>query len=103
MSFSETKTDDIEKNESRTPTMRSTRSPRASIDDQKGEDSPSELPTDIESEVPDVLGQEAALSRVLSTVQTEWRWEDDPENPYNWPKRKKNIQLITTASVGFAR
>ncbi|KAH9231489.1 hypothetical protein K456DRAFT_1840674 [Colletotrichum gloeosporioides 23] len=31
----------------------------------------------------------------------EWKWEDDPSNPYNWPSWKKNVQLAMISIVGF--
>lgn len=34
-------------------------------------------------------------------VKPEWDWATDSQNPYNWPKWKKNIQLITIATIGF--
>ncbi|KAJ8105640.1 hypothetical protein ONZ43_g7346 [Nemania bipapillata] len=33
---------------------------------------------------------------------TEFNWNDDPANPYNWPRWKKNIQLTTTAVIAFS-
>ncbi|KAK8018832.1 major facilitator superfamily transporter [Apiospora marii] len=31
-----------------------------------------------------------------------WEWRDDPANPYNWPKWKKNVQLAMIAIVAFS-
>ncbi|KAK8068811.1 polyamine transporter 4 [Apiospora phragmitis] len=31
-----------------------------------------------------------------------WEWRDDPANPYNWPKWKKNIQLAMIAITAFS-
>ncbi|UQC83828.1 major facilitator superfamily transporter [Colletotrichum lupini] len=33
---------------------------------------------------------------------SEWKWEDDSSNPYNWPKWKKNLQLAMISIVGFS-
>ncbi|KAI3546453.1 major facilitator superfamily transporter [Colletotrichum abscissum] len=33
---------------------------------------------------------------------SEWKWEDDSSNPYNWPKWKKNLQLAMISMVGFS-
>ncbi|KAI1866426.1 hypothetical protein JX265_007727 [Neoarthrinium moseri] len=30
-----------------------------------------------------------------------WDWLEDSHNPYNWPKWKKNVQLLTIASIAF--
>ncbi|KAI1111804.1 major facilitator superfamily domain-containing protein [Nemania sp. NC0429] len=35
-------------------------------------------------------------------AQAEFNWNDDPENPYNWPKRKKNLLLAITALIAFS-
>ncbi|KAJ2988147.1 hypothetical protein NUW58_g4129 [Xylaria curta] len=34
-------------------------------------------------------------------VRIEYNWDDDPENPYNWPKWRKNTQLAATAAIAF--
>ena len=39
---------------------------------------------------------------VRNEVATEFNWNDDPANPYNWPRWKKNIQLTATAAVAFS-
>ncbi|KAK8045522.1 major facilitator superfamily domain-containing protein [Apiospora rasikravindrae] len=31
-----------------------------------------------------------------------WEWRDDPANPYNWPKWKKNVQLAMIAITAFS-
>ncbi|KAK6840385.1 major facilitator superfamily domain-containing protein [Apiospora arundinis] len=31
-----------------------------------------------------------------------WEWRDDPTNPYNWPKWKKNLQLAMIAITAFS-
>jgi hypothetical protein len=28
-------------------------------------------------------------------------WKNDKHNPYNWPKARKNIQLLTIMSIAF--
>lgn len=28
-------------------------------------------------------------------------WDDDPENPYNWPTRTKALQVLMLASAAF--
>ncbi|KAI0521312.1 major facilitator superfamily domain-containing protein [Xylaria bambusicola] len=35
-------------------------------------------------------------------ASTEFDFDADPENPYNWPKWKKNVQLAAAAIVAFA-
>ncbi|KAI0125589.1 major facilitator superfamily domain-containing protein [Xylariales sp. AK1849] len=30
-----------------------------------------------------------------------WDWKEDVNNPYNWPRWKKNVQLVTIASIAF--
>jgi hypothetical protein len=32
---------------------------------------------------------------------SDWDWKQDEHNPYNWPKWKKNLQLVTIASIAF--
>ncbi|KAI0905379.1 major facilitator superfamily domain-containing protein [Ustulina deusta] len=39
--------------------------------------------------------------KVVNEASTEFNFEDDPENPYNWPKWKKNLQLAASAIVAF--
>ncbi|KAI1120052.1 major facilitator superfamily domain-containing protein [Nemania abortiva] len=38
---------------------------------------------------------------VINEAPVEFNWKDDPENPYNWPRWKKNVQLTTTAVIAF--
>ncbi|KAI8945426.1 MFS general substrate transporter [Xylaria longipes] len=45
---------------------------------------------------------DAPAEKVNDAVQTEFSWKDDSENPYNWPKWKKNMQLATTAIIAFS-
>jgi hypothetical protein len=33
--------------------------------------------------------------------QDKWSWDDDPSNPYNWPKRLKAQQVLMIASAAF--
>lgn len=42
-------------------------------------------------------GKDEALSE-NSTVTLEWDGPDDPENPLNWPKSKRYMQVITIAT-----
>ncbi|KAI0861687.1 major facilitator superfamily domain-containing protein [Xylaria cubensis] len=44
---------------------------------------------------------DTTVKKVTDSVPTELNWNDDPENPYNWPKWKKNAQLATTAIIAF--
>jgi hypothetical protein len=37
----------------------------------------------------------------IGTPVEEFNWNDDSENPYNWPKWKKNFQLAATAIIAF--
>ncbi|KAI0802119.1 major facilitator superfamily domain-containing protein [Xylaria sp. FL0064] len=37
----------------------------------------------------------------VDEVSTEFNFDDDPANPYNWPKWKKNLQLADAAIVSF--
>ncbi|KAI1436324.1 MFS general substrate transporter [Xylaria sp. CBS 124048] len=36
-----------------------------------------------------------------SKASVEFNWNDDPENPYNWPKWRKNMQLAAVAICAF--
>ncbi|KAH8163491.1 hypothetical protein CIB48_g4757 [Xylaria polymorpha] len=49
----------------------------------------------------DEAGDAPTEEKVNDVVQTEFNWNDDSVNPYNWPKWKKNIQLATTAIIAF--
>lgn len=31
----------------------------------------------------------------------EWKWDDDPSNPYNWPLRLKIRQIVMLAAAAF--
>ncbi|KAI0451565.1 MFS general substrate transporter [Xylaria acuta] len=44
---------------------------------------------------------DTTTEKASDAVPTEFNWNDDPENPYNWPKWRKNIQLATTAIIAF--
>lgn len=33
--------------------------------------------------------------------QGHWKWETDPNNPYNWPTRWKAQQVLMVASAAF--
>ncbi|KAI1754054.1 MFS general substrate transporter [Xylaria castorea] len=44
---------------------------------------------------------DATVEKVNDVVLTEFNWNDDPENPYNWPKWKKNTQLATVSIIAF--
>ncbi|KAJ5746582.1 hypothetical protein N7520_011764 [Penicillium odoratum] len=46
---------------------------------------------------PDLEGGE---QKDVST-QSEWKWEDDPENPYNWPANLKFRQALMISSAAF--
>ncbi|KAI0478082.1 major facilitator superfamily domain-containing protein [Xylaria cf. heliscus] len=39
--------------------------------------------------------------KVEKVNEAEFDWNTDPENPYNWPKWKKNIMLAATAIIAF--
>ncbi|KAI0426774.1 major facilitator superfamily domain-containing protein [Xylaria sp. FL1042] len=45
--------------------------------------------------------QSGATEKHINEVPTEFNFNDDPENPYNWPKWKKNLQLAAAATVSF--
>ncbi|KAI1321550.1 MFS general substrate transporter [Xylariaceae sp. FL0255] len=49
----------------------------------------------------DTLGTLEKDGKILSSP-AEWSWVEDPTNPYNWRKCKKNVQLLSTALVAFA-
>jgi hypothetical protein len=38
----------------------------------------------------------------MASVPSDWNWKQDSYNPNNWPKWRKNMQLLTIASIGFA-
>ncbi|KAI0869415.1 major facilitator superfamily domain-containing protein [Hypoxylon argillaceum] len=42
------------------------------------------------------------VENVRNEGVTVFNWNDDPENPYNWPRWKKNVQLATTAIIAFS-
>jgi hypothetical protein len=44
---------------------------------------------------------EAVNKDEVSSTATDWKWEDDPHNPYNWPQKRKTLSLVMTAFVGF--
>lgn len=31
----------------------------------------------------------------------DWNWDDDPYNPYNWPNKKKLLQLFMLSTAAF--
>ena len=33
--------------------------------------------------------------------QSNWNWDDDPSNPYNWPANLKLRQILMIASAAF--
>lgn len=33
--------------------------------------------------------------------ETEWDWDNDPHNPYNWPSGRKAVQVCIIASIAF--
>ncbi|KAK8121303.1 major facilitator superfamily transporter [Apiospora kogelbergensis] len=39
---------------------------------------------------------------VVQSPTPPWEWRDDPANPYNWPKWKKNRQLAMAAITAFS-
>jgi hypothetical protein len=43
-----------------------------------------------------VLGEEDALGG-----QETWKWDADPNNPYNWPTKWKVQQVLMIASAAF--
>lgn len=43
-----------------------------------------------------------SVEKADDRVTTDFNFDQDPENPYNWPKWRKNIQLAATAIVAFA-
>ncbi|KAI0404379.1 major facilitator superfamily domain-containing protein [Xylaria palmicola] len=52
------------------------------------------------SDSDDTLGSGLARNSDNEAI-TELNWNEDPENPYNWPKWKKNILLAATAFIAF--
>ncbi|KAF2964422.1 hypothetical protein GQX73_g9143 [Xylaria multiplex] len=42
-----------------------------------------------------------SAEKATDEVPREFNFDDDPENPYNWPKWKKNILLIANAVLSF--
>ena len=45
---------------------------------------------------------EAALSdEDAPDDQENWKWDVDPNNPYNWPKKWKVQQVVMIASAAF--
>jgi hypothetical protein len=42
---------------------------------------------------------EAGLKETVETVSG--GWDDDPENPYNWPVRRKVLQVLMLACAAF--
>lgn len=54
-------------------------------------------------DVPDEEKQHTADGLTTGGSQTPtWEWRDDPANPYNWPKWKKNVQLAMIAITAFS-
>ncbi|GAW11953.1 hypothetical protein ANO14919_013070 [Xylariales sp. No.14919] len=43
----------------------------------------------------------SSAEKVNDEVSTEFNFDDDPANPYNWPKWKKNVLLAATAIIAF--
>jgi hypothetical protein len=33
--------------------------------------------------------------------QPPWDWNQDPQNPYNWPSGRKAMQVVIIASIAF--
>jgi len=45
---------------------------------------------------------ETSIENIHDEPTIEFNWDDDPENPYNWPKWKKNMQLAAVAILAFS-
>lgn len=37
----------------------------------------------------------------VSIESPTWNWDDDPNNPYNWPASLKSRQLLMISSAAF--
>lgn len=47
------------------------------------------------------VGESSSTSLSPKLEHPEWKWDDDSQNPYNWPKWKKNVSVATIAVVAF--
>lgn len=56
--------------------------------------------TSCETPVPDV---EKGITEKQNVIKddTAWNWDDDPNNPYNWPTRAKVLQVLMIGSAAF--
>jgi hypothetical protein len=44
--------------------------------------------------------EHAVTPEKLNDDQT-WKWDDDPNNPYNWPSRQKVQQTVMISAAAF--
>lgn len=47
----------------------------------------------------DEVGLESRLKETTEAISE--GWDGDPENPYNWPVRRKVLQVLMLASAAF--
>jgi hypothetical protein len=57
-----------------------------------------ESPSDSENAM---KAAEASEEKIHDESTIELNWNDDAENPYNWPKWRKNLQLASAAILAF--
>lgn len=56
--------------------------------------------TSFETPTPDL--EEGIIEKQNVTKDdTVWNWDDDPNNPYNWPTRAKVLQVLMIGSAAF--
>ncbi len=42
-----------------------------------------------------------AVTADTASQPSQWAWETDPQNPYNWTRWEKNLQLLMISAVAF--
>ncbi|KAI1815490.1 major facilitator superfamily domain-containing protein [Poronia punctata] len=48
-----------------------------------------------------IMETSSSVEKGQEEKKPEQDWDNDPENPYNWPKWKKNFQLFAASVLGF--